>query len=857
MKSVICPYCQTELTGDFQPGDMIECESCKGLFQPLPEGVEAIRIRFNWMAGLTICAEVLFLFFSFNLVNLITAGLISGSFLFISARVPKGDIWAWREANACGILGIVRSGFLGFIQWKAYVDILMWKKLFPQSEVLSSDQFADALVIALVLHVIVVVGLIGAIVNVNKRSVKEWFLGASKNRSRLDQTINTDSGMRDTGFSSELRPMMVVAGTKLLVAYIMIGSVLSLIMFFVASAERDLVLVDVAARICVGASLRRMVMLLIIWKMFKGRNWARLFINLSIPIIVALSGMVAIVQQVSQSLGMARLNPVMLQYNWVFFTMSAICGIGSLYCLNYRTIRNWFHAPTRRKGSFHDSPWWVLVMLVLILGPALVFLKASVWPIPPTPQSSLVALRTFDVVGCLFLYVSSALAMFVMVFGETHTQDEAKIQEQKQILSPTQSETIGIRQSEHGSLKSLVDGFRDDDAPTRKMAAAASTTKETLHCNNLQREAGNTPEESSMQLDKSRDRFAPSIGSFLVGAVFLGLIGIIALGLFIAYRYQTSPRLGSVREVTLSGNITMRFRGCPAGSFMMGSPDWEDGRYDDETRHKVTLTHGFWIGETEVTQGQWKSLMNGETIYDLVRKGLRDDTEYNLGGKKQTWRDWQGLEADSDPETICGDLEWDTPVYYVSWNDACRFCARLTERERQAGRIPKGYEYRLPTEAEWEYACRAGTTTSLPNGKDMEILGKNNAPNLDSIAWYGGNSSVDFFGKGWNTSKWTEKQYPGGRAAARRVGQKAHNGFGLFDMIGNVQEWCLDKFSTYSTNTVVDPVVLPPDGSHRITRGGAWNQHPRWSRSAMRAGNHPSYRYNNLGFRVVLAPILN
>ena len=133
-------------------------------------------------------------------------------------------------------------------------------------------------------------------------------------------------------------------------------------------------------------------------------------------------------------------------------------------------------------------------------------------------------------------------------------------------------------------------------------------------------------------------------------------------------------------------------------------------------------------------------------------------------------------------------------MYWVSWEEAVAFCRRLTERERAEGRVPAGYEYRLPTDAEWEYAARAGTTTATYAG-ELEIKGFANAPVLDPIAWYRGNSSEGYTGKGVDTSAWQEKQYPGGIAGPRTVATKRPNAWGLYDMLGNVWEWCGDWYS--------------------------------------------------------------
>lgn len=311
---------------------------------------------------------------------------------------------------------------------------------------------------------------------------------------------------------------------------------------------------------------------------------------------------------------------------------------------------------------------------------------------------------------------------------------------------------------------------------------------------------------------------------------------------------------GDIRTISINGT-KFDFAWCPPGTFMMGSPDYESGRGDDEVRHQVTLTKGFWIGTTEVTQGQWKSLMNWETIEDILRNALHDNSQYSFREGKKTFREFFGVKRNANPREWCGDLMDAIPVYYVGWNEAARFCSALTEHERSAGRLPDGYEYRLPTEAEWEYACRAGTASTLPNGRNLTILGAHNAPELDSIAWYGGNSSQGFTGRGWNTENWVEKQYPEGIAAPRQVAQKAPNNWGVYDMIGNVWEWTNDRYSSYSRNSVTNPLG-GRFGEFRCVRGGAWNMPAARCRPAFRVSVNVGDRRDNLGFRVVLAPLL-
>jgi formylglycine-generating enzyme required for sulfatase activity len=212
----------------------------------------------------------------------------------------------------------------------------------------------------------------------------------------------------------------------------------------------------------------------------------------------------------------------------------------------------------------------------------------------------------------------------------------------------------------------------------------------------------------------------------------------------------------------------------------MGSPLSEADRGSDEVQHTVTLTQGFWMSDHEATQAE----------YQLV-----------MGSNPSVWKG----------ESL--------PVETVSWDDAVAYCKKLTERERAAGRITAQQAYRLPTEAEWEYAARAGTT-GVRYGE------------LAAIGWYNVNSG--------------RKTHP--------VSQKAANAWGLHDMIGNVWEWCSDWYGDYPTGSVTDPTG-PSSGSFRVNRGGSWNFVARGVRSAFRGGGVPGDRGNGLGFRPVLSSV--
>ncbi|MCP3956415.1 MAG: formylglycine-generating enzyme family protein [bacterium] len=253
-------------------------------------------------------------------------------------------------------------------------------------------------------------------------------------------------------------------------------------------------------------------------------------------------------------------------------------------------------------------------------------------------------------------------------------------------------------------------------------------------------------------------------------------------------------------------DAAFRLRWIPPGRFRMGSPETEAGRWDDESpRHEVVLTRGFWLGETPCTQALWRAV-TGE-----------------------------------DPSRFKSP---DRPVEQVSWEDCRAFCDQLNEK------IPE-LEARLPTEAEWEYACRAGTETATYAG-EMEILGHYNAPVVDDVAWYGGNSGVDFeLENGQDSSDWPEKQYPHERAGTHPVAQKKPNDWGLYDKLGNVWEWCEDStdLEPYDrTRSVQDPVSRK--GSLRVFRGGSWYYSARFVRAAARFAYVPGLRYDYLGFRL-------
>jgi len=230
-------------------------------------------------------------------------------------------------------------------------------------------------------------------------------------------------------------------------------------------------------------------------------------------------------------------------------------------------------------------------------------------------------------------------------------------------------------------------------------------------------------------------------------------------------------------------SIGMKFRPIPAGTFPMGSPDGQ-GSNNERPRHSVTITRPYWLTVHQVTQGQWQQVM-GTTP-------------------------WKGQSY-----TIEGS---DVAASYISWKDAVAFCEKLSQKE--------GRRYRLPTEAEWEYACRAGTTTVYSFGDDESQSGE--------YAWFDGNADS------------------AGQKYAHRVGQKKPNPFGLYDMHGNVWEWCADWYDAgyYSSASPSDPQG-PPAGSFRVLRGGSWSSVPIHLRSSGRNSLAPGNRDRSIGCRVL------
>lgn len=230
-------------------------------------------------------------------------------------------------------------------------------------------------------------------------------------------------------------------------------------------------------------------------------------------------------------------------------------------------------------------------------------------------------------------------------------------------------------------------------------------------------------------------------------------------------RPTPQPQPGEI----ITDSLGMTFAWIPPGTFKMGSPKSEEGRGSDETQHKVTLTKGFYLAVHSITQAVWQKIMR------------KNPSDYKSGG--------------------------DHPVTNVSWVDCQKFLEKLSKKD--------GHCYRFPTEAEWEYACRAGTQTAFAFGKTLS----DEQASLDGIG-------------------------------TTPVGKFPPNAWGLYDMHGNVWEWCADWYGAYPAGNVVDPQG-PDSGGGRIVRGGSFGSPANDARSAVRNGCEPTETGNLVGFRPV------
>jgi len=267
----------------------------------------------------------------------------------------------------------------------------------------------------------------------------------------------------------------------------------------------------------------------------------------------------------------------------------------------------------------------------------------------------------------------------------------------------------------------------------------------------------------------------------------------------------------ALQQGSISNSIGMTLKLIPAGEFFMGSPDSDmEAEKHEKPSHRVRISKPFYLGVREVTQAQYEAVMGNNPSWFSANGGGRDK--------------------------VAGQSTDRYPVENVSWLDAVQLCNKLSDKERKKPfyeidgkdiRVPdwNGQGYRLPTEAEWEYACRANAST--PTRYSFGLY----AAELGESGWFEGNSE--------------NRTHP--------VGQKKPNGFGLYDMHGNVWEWCWDWYGEgYYNQSAADDPTGPAEASHRVIRGGSWGSGPRIARSALRDWYVPGLRFNDLGFRLVL-----
>ena len=270
---------------------------------------------------------------------------------------------------------------------------------------------------------------------------------------------------------------------------------------------------------------------------------------------------------------------------------------------------------------------------------------------------------------------------------------------------------------------------------------------------------------------------------------------------------QQDTNAGQEREFSLPNGVSpvekgakIKFIWIPSGTFMMGSPKSEEGRSRDEGPvHSVRIHSGFWLGKYEVTQEQWETVM-GTRPWWSGKSSVRSGSKMKMGTMVS--------QPQSGKNSVRSGSDY--PAVYISWNDIQEFLRRLNAMS--------GSEvYRLPTEAEWEYACRAGTSTSWSFGNDESLI-------------------TDY--------AWVSEKY------AHIVGKKRANPWGLYDMHGNVWEWVQDWYGKYNSSWVVNPTG-PPRGSNRVIRGGGFYYAAQSVRSAHRRNDSPSLRSNHIGFRLL------
>jgi formylglycine-generating enzyme len=317
----------------------------------------------------------------------------------------------------------------------------------------------------------------------------------------------------------------------------------------------------------------------------------------------------------------------------------------------------------------------------------------------------------------------------------------------------------------------------------------------------------------------------------------MGVLVVLVVG-SVAIASAAEPKPAPTKQITTS--IGMKLTLVPSGEFMMGSGEsakdtaaffnkaygehflTADSLKDEYPHHRVRITKPFYLGTYHVTRGQFRQF--------VVATAYKTDAEkagghgWNPTTKKYDFNEkysWQNVGFEQTDEH---------PVVNVSWNDAVAFCKWLSKKE--------GKTYRLPTEAEWEYACRAGTTTRYYSGDDPETLAKV------------GNVADASYKANFADWKYCIKSNDG-YVFTSPVGKFKPNAFGLYDMHGNAWQWCADRYSAeYYSNSPVDDPMGPDSGAERVFRGSSWNDWPDYIRSANRFRSTPGDRNYLTGFRV-------
>jgi sulfatase modifying factor 1 len=311
------------------------------------------------------------------------------------------------------------------------------------------------------------------------------------------------------------------------------------------------------------------------------------------------------------------------------------------------------------------------------------------------------------------------------------------------------------------------------------------------------------------------------------GLILAGYCLLLAASLPLLGRGDDAP---ADRKDEITNSIGMKLKLIKPGKFLMGSPKDEEGRFDNEgPQHEVEITKAFYMGVYPVTKGQFAAFVKDEGYQTDAEKDGQGGWGYNAATRKDEGR---------DPKYTWKNTGWEQtdahPVVNVTWNDANAFCAWLSKKE--------GKTYALPTEAEWEYACRAGTTTRFwCGGTDASLKGNANIADTSLK----GKLDADY-AKNWAFVSWDDDY-----AFTSPVGSFKPNPWGLYDMHGNVWQWCADGYDKYQEGSIKDPKGKESAKS-RVLRGSSWLLEPRLCRSADRFDDGPAFRDVDGGCRVVM-----